>query len=459
MLRAALCLVLFLVTACTSDNNKQTSEKARGTLRFILPRGTRSLDPRKAESLAQQSLALWLFEGLTRVGPNGEIQLATASRVDISDDQTTYIFRLRETYWSSGHPLTAFDFEYAWQESLESRIPFPQGELLQVLKKVQALDDSTLVVELKEPLSYFLALLATPAFFPINSIVDRDQSHWALSAGETFSSNGPFRLVEWKHGKRFVFEKNPRYWDRSAVGLARVELEEGDAELAKAAFADGRVHWLGAPFHRMEEDNENESSLGPGFVYCHFDVKRLDSHRRCALCWAVDQRSLEEDKWTHEEWIHNKARKVLSHQWVNGEESFQLAFEKASLRPLAQALKERWEGIFPIKLELIEGSEKADIVLKEEYIATGEPIEVLHRLPQGHNVVYQQLVEMAKKTTEADKRHEVVELAEQLLVEDAEILPLLRERVSYKQRQGWQALHLHPFGRLDIKEARSNRRG
>ncbi|MFP3513922.1 ABC transporter substrate-binding protein, partial [Peribacillus sp. SIMBA_075] len=64
-------------------------------------------------------LARATFDGLTRVGPDGKIQLSVAQKIDISDDLKTYTIHLRDTKWSNGDPVTADDFEYAWKRMLD----------------------------------------------------------------------------------------------------------------------------------------------------------------------------------------------------------------------------------------------------------------------------------------------------------------------------------------------------
>jgi len=64
-----------------------------------------------------------LFEGLTRIGPDGTVELAAADHVDISEDGKTYRFHIRKAYWSNGDPVTARDFAYAWKLSLSPNYP------------------------------------------------------------------------------------------------------------------------------------------------------------------------------------------------------------------------------------------------------------------------------------------------------------------------------------------------
>ncbi|MBQ6122504.1 MAG: hypothetical protein IJI59_12300 [Clostridia bacterium] len=62
-----------------------------------------------------------LFKGLYKLDADGATMVpAMAESVEISDDQKTYTFTLREGLkWSDGSDLTAYDFEYSWLRVLD----------------------------------------------------------------------------------------------------------------------------------------------------------------------------------------------------------------------------------------------------------------------------------------------------------------------------------------------------
>src|SRR5690349_18310758 len=102
------------------QNNSSNHEKQ---LRLNLRSDPTTLDPRKGGDLISTELQMLLFEGLTRLSPDGKIELAQAERVDISRDQTIYTFHLRKAQWSSGAAVSAFDFEKSWKDVLDPGFP------------------------------------------------------------------------------------------------------------------------------------------------------------------------------------------------------------------------------------------------------------------------------------------------------------------------------------------------
>ena len=89
-----------------------------------------------------------------------------AEDVQISEDQKTYTFKIRDAKWSNGDPVTAHDFEYAWKWALDPKNKSPYAYQLYYIEGakefnqnkgsaddvgVKALDDKTLEVKLVNP--------------------------------------------------------------------------------------------------------------------------------------------------------------------------------------------------------------------------------------------------------------------------------------------------------------------
>lgn len=218
-----------------------------------------SLDPRYVRDIPSITTGKMLFDGLTRMTEAGPV-LSVADRVDISEDQKTYTFYLKETFWTNGEPVTAQDFEYAWKSVLDPLAPAEFAHQLFILKNgaaakkgtlpldsvgVQALDASTLVVQLAYPSAYFLQLTAFPICYPVCHSLG---PNWASEQGEAFICNGPFKLAHWKHGSELKVVKNYSYWDHEAVHLDTIVMtmiEDEHTELNM--YENGELDWAGSP--------------------------------------------------------------------------------------------------------------------------------------------------------------------------------------------------------------------
>ncbi len=206
-------------------------------LRIAVHGNEPSLDPRIAKGDQSYIILKMLFEGLTRIGPDGKPSLAIAESYEVSPDFKTYTFYLRESKWSNGAPITAHDFEYSWKKGLHPQAGSIDSQTFSLIKNarkakanqvslnevgVKAIDEKTLLVELEYPVEHFLEVVAHWTYSLINRVIDQKFPGWAMQAGENYVSNGPFKLAEWKQGRAITVEKNPHYWDAEHVHLKKI---------------------------------------------------------------------------------------------------------------------------------------------------------------------------------------------------------------------------------------------
>lgn len=230
----------------------------------------RSLDPRISNESPCTHVITMLFEGLMRLGPHGDILPGVAESVDISDDMCTYTFHLRDSLWSNGDPVTAYDFEYAWKKSVDPKTAQNGAVTFYAIKNVeacltkkasvdevgiQALDDHTLEVKLEHPAPYFLYLCASSTFSPIHKKFGMQDPQWANSVNPHFVCNGPFVITSWKKSVEIIAEKNPYFWDAGLVAIPGIRIQIiSDANTQSFLFDKGELDWLGQPFNAMPRD-------------------------------------------------------------------------------------------------------------------------------------------------------------------------------------------------------------
>src|SRR5512135_2366583 len=151
--------IALLLTGCDKKGNYQpTSQELHLNLHSEPP----TIDPRKAKDNVSISVIDLCFEGLTRINSEGEPIFAIAENIEISPDQKTYTFTLRDAKWSDGVAVTAHDFETTWKTCLSPDFPCEFANDLYIVKNAQeaksgscsinevcvwALDDKTLKIE------------------------------------------------------------------------------------------------------------------------------------------------------------------------------------------------------------------------------------------------------------------------------------------------------------------------
>ncbi len=199
--------------------------------------GPTTLDPTMAEDEYSVSLIEQLFVGLVELGPDMSILPAIADSWEILHDGRTYLFHLRHgACWSDGRPVTADDFACAWRRVLDPARNSPVAHLLYDIQGARSfhqgeaddlgvvpLDATTLAVELADPCSYFLYLLACSPACPVPThVVSRYGEAWA--SPEHIVTNGPFLLERWEPGRRILLSRNPTACGHFSGNLERVEV-------------------------------------------------------------------------------------------------------------------------------------------------------------------------------------------------------------------------------------------
>ncbi|TKI55170.1 peptide ABC transporter substrate-binding protein [Brevibacillus antibioticus] len=210
------------------------------------------------------------FEGLTRYGPDGKIGNAIADSYTVSEDLTTYTFKLKSNaLWSNGDSVTAHDFEFAWKRNLDPKTASEYAYMLYFIKGaeefntgkgshedvgVKAIDDFTLEVKLNSPAPFFYELTAFPTLFPLHKKTLEAQPDWAASP-DNYVGNGPFKMELWEHKNKLVLVKNEKYHDKNAVKLDKIVWSMiTDTNTAQALFDSGDLDWGGHPSYVLPVD-------------------------------------------------------------------------------------------------------------------------------------------------------------------------------------------------------------
>ena len=270
----------------------------------------RSLDPALSTDVPTGRAVAYVFDGLTRFTPSAEVEPALAERWDVSPDGSRFVFHLRQgVVFSDGTPLTARHVVASWHRALAPEtkgggaLPlqpirgaseFADGKA-STISGLSAPDDSTVVVQLTEPLGFFPKLLAMPAaaVTPLNP---------PPGFGEKPIGSGPWKLVEWRHDDYLLFARNERYWGEKPEADSLRARIISEPSTAVAEFESGNVDVLLVPAGETsvwEEDQSRRDMLTSvpalQFVYVGINTTRgplKDTRVRQAINLAIDRRLL-----------------------------------------------------------------------------------------------------------------------------------------------------------------------
>lgn len=345
-------------------SKKSSLSKEDRSLKICFSEEMRILDPRLGGEEPTTHVIRMLFDGLMRRDREGKVVPAAAESYDIFENNTVYIFHLREAFWSDGVPVTAHDFEYAWKKSLDPKTVSHGAQNFYMIKNakesveglvssndvgVEALDDKTLRVELAYPVPYFIDSLLCTLFCPIPKHVDLEDSMWAFRTDSTFVSNGPFRLKKWHHGDSIVLEKNPLYWDVENVKIPGIDacfVEDGMTQLY--LFEKKEIDWIGSAINKAPPEvyqsiqmTECYDTVESPTMYWYFiNTDRFPFNHaklRKAFAYALDRESIVNAAY---EKVGLPAYGIISPSFgINNPEQFKRDIEKAKVL-FAEALEE-----------------------------------------------------------------------------------------------------------------------
>lgn len=277
-----------------------------------------SIDPGVAEDSAGGDILRDLFEGLYNQDAAGNLVPGVALSHDVSDDNLTYTFTLRDNAkWSNGDPVTAGDFEYAWKRAASPELASPYSWFIELMALenaseviagdaepsalgVTAIDDTTLEVRLTQPLPYFAKMLTHFTTFPVHqATVDAFGSEWTKPGNMV--SNGAYVLTEHVPQEKLVRERNAMYWDNDNTIIEKVtSLVINDENVALTRYLAGELDRTDVPagqFPRLAERYPDQAVSVPlsCSYYYMFNLrdgapeKLQDPNVRKALSLAVNR--------------------------------------------------------------------------------------------------------------------------------------------------------------------------
>jgi oligopeptide transport system substrate-binding protein len=330
MRSGALTLLWLLTTsvallACGSGETNVVQGNRAGILHFGNGTEPQGLDPHVVTGIPEMNIVNALFEGLTVKNPHTlEPEPGVAQRWDISEDGLVITFHLNpQAKWSNGDAMTAADFVWSWQRSLnpvmgnqyaymlyplENAEAFATGKLSDFnAVGVKALDDHTLQVRLNAPTPYFIQLMDHHSTFPVHrATIEKfgkaSDRFTPWTRVENIVGNGPFILEDWQLNRRITVAKSDTYWDRDRVqlnGIVFYPTENISSE--ERMFRVGQLHYTQVipldkiPVYRAKSNSPyvNAPYLGTYYYLLNTNKPPLDDVRvRQALAMAVDRERL-----------------------------------------------------------------------------------------------------------------------------------------------------------------------
>ena len=314
MKKIFLLFIMMILISCGGAGKESSSS---GNTKIIVNETAepKSIDPGLLTDQSGIAVNSLVSEGLTRQGKDGTPEPGLAEKWDVSEDGLTWTFHLRENIkWSSGEPVTADDFKFAWLRVLEPATASEYAYMLHYIKGGQAynegkgkkedvginvIDSKTLEVKLERPTAYFASLAASPTYAPIREkFFDEKGKNFALEA-DAMEYSGPYKIKSWKHDSNFIMVKNENYWNKDHIKIDEVEMvlvADSTAELN--AFNNGEIELIrltAEQYKRYEKDPRVNVFRNNSVWYLEYNMENkflANKKIRQALTLAVDKEEM-----------------------------------------------------------------------------------------------------------------------------------------------------------------------
>jgi len=264
-LRLATAVVLLVWVVAGSAPSAEAQNTARA-VRVPISKDDGSLTPYTFQF--NYPLVTLVYDTLMWRNKRGSPEAWLARSLRKSDAGRRITIRVRkDVRWHDGKPLTAEDVAFSFRHFAARFHPrfTPQ---LEAVERAEALDRETVQITLRR---------ASPGFEdqPLSDLPILPRHLWeGLPAGKLAPEglpvgSGPYRLAEYRRGKRYVFRENRGYF-RGRPTVQRIEVPFiGDFAKTVRALEDRRVDMIPVTLPEREQDRLRRSvfEIGDGALY------------------------------------------------------------------------------------------------------------------------------------------------------------------------------------------------
>lgn len=383
------------------------------------------------------------------------------------------------------------------------------GEMPMGRLGVEARGDTQLVISLEEPAPLLLQQLASPGALPCRQdFFEGTRARYGLDKSY-FLSNGPYRLSRWDNDKSIVLAASQQYWDRENVPAPSVtcyigredpkgRFLKGDADLYQLSYED--IQGLDRSKFSYRTRNNTVWTL----TFCQ-SRRALDEVRvRRALVGAIDpaqaalrlppqytptQSPVPESAVLFQQPYRAQAGAVMPigslgdaargplREWLLEQDMTTLSGlslilpQSANLAALGGYLQRVWQDhlLLYINLEVLPDDQyqrrlaagNFDMALTALPAASDSPQGTLDsyrstspgNLAGYHNPQYDYLLQQALSATRPREAAALYRQGEQLLLDEAVVLPLFSQPTYFALGKGVQGVELLPDGSCYLKYA------
>lgn len=285
------------LTACSTGESVDLGDDTGSTtggsiLQAAISGEPDQLDPHKTSSYFSFQVLENVFDTLVMPDENLEMAPGLAESWELSDDQLTWTFTLREgVEFHDGSPFTSADVLYSYNRIIDEELS--NAWRLSAIESIEATDDYTVVITVAQPTPNLLSSLGS---FKGLAIVQQEN----VESGDITTKpvgTGPFALDSYTQADSISLVANENYWGGAPEidGVKFRFISEGNT--AVSALKSGEIHWTDSiPTQQVEQLQNGDINLGiePSTDYWYLAMNQNnapydDVRVRQAIAYAIDR--------------------------------------------------------------------------------------------------------------------------------------------------------------------------
>ncbi|WP_403023318.1 ABC transporter substrate-binding protein [Salinibacterium sp. GXW1014] len=251
------------------------------------------LDPHKTTSYFSFQVLENIYDTLVEPDENLEMQPALAEDWELSDDQLTWTFELREgVTFHDGSEFTADDVVYSYNRIIDEELS--NAWRLSAITDITATDDTTVEITVAQPTPNLLSSLG--GFKGLAIVSEENATSGDISTAPI--GTGAFSLENYTSGDSIELVANEDYWGGAPeiAGVTFRFISEGSTALA--ALKSGDVDWTDSIPAQQVQGLEGDDTIvlgqNPSNDYWYLAMNQAkepwnDVRVRQAVAYAIDR--------------------------------------------------------------------------------------------------------------------------------------------------------------------------
>ena len=500
----AAALAVVFTAGCISSADAALSRKPQDNIFYATSTDPLGLDPALVDDNDSGKITCNIYEGLLRFkDSNTEVEPLLAESYEISDDGLSYTFKLRQNIkFHDGTPFNAeavkFNIDRQMPENLVPKMSYA-GLVYGDVKNTEVLDEYTVRINLKKNSTPFLHNLAMMYAAPIVSPTALKK--YNNNVMQNPCGTGPYKFVAWDRGQQVILTRNDDYWGQKPIVQNLIFRTMPETSARVVALNNGEVDIIsGIDANVIGQIEEGGNTIfktdGMNVNYMFYNIKvnhepvTADREVRRALSMSINVPELVATLYKgyatpantllpsfvpgyspdvkQAPYNPEEAKKILAQKGVKtlkilaytgarfynpvgGQvlaEAIQSYFDKVGVK--AEVLAYDW-ATFKSKL----ATEAWDIGFMGWTGDNGDPDNFLNLFANDdpinnhglwYNQEYRDLIAKGVELKDGPERNELYRKAEQIMADDAPILPISHAQVVAAYRPNIKNFTIHQVG-------------